>query len=162
MGGEQHNYPPSDAATRGGLYRDGWFWLAFALGPAISWALFLLIGNTAISGFTWAQWQPLLWFILLYPIIEEWLFRGILQRQLLKNYHTHRSILGFTLANGITSLLFAAAHLLNHSPHWALLVILPSLLFGWFRDRYGSIFPGVILHCSYNFSYFFLFPPSGN
>lgn len=158
MGGKQYNYPLSDVATHGGLYRDGWFWFALALGPAISGVLFLLMGNTVVSGFTWAQWQPLLWLILLYPIIEEWLFRGILQRQLLKSYHTHRSILGFTLANGITSLFFVAAHLLNHSLHWALLVILPSLLFGWFRDRYDSILPGAILHCSYNLSYFFLFP----
>lgn len=111
--------------------------------------LFLLVGNAAISGFSWAQWQQLLWLILLYPVIEEWLFRGILQRQLLKSRHTHQSILGFTLANGITRLLFVADHLLNHSLHWALLVIFPSLLFGWFRDRYDSVLPGVILHCGY-------------
>ncbi len=160
MGGEQHNYSPLDAQAREGLYRDGWFWFALALGPAISWILFLLVGGAAISGFSWVQWQQLLWLILLYPVIEEWLFRGILQRQLLKIHHTHRAILGFTLANGITSLLFVAAHLPNHSLYWALLVIFPSLLFGWFRDRYNSVLPGVILHCSYNLSYFFLLPPS--
>ncbi|MFO7592610.1 MAG: JDVT-CTERM system glutamic-type intramembrane protease, partial [Pseudomonadota bacterium] len=71
------------------------------------------------------------------------------------------SLVGFSLANVLTSLLFATLHLFTHAPLWALSVIAPSLVFGWFWDRYRSILPGTLLHCSYNLSYFLVFglPP---
>jgi membrane protease YdiL (CAAX protease family) len=140
-----------------GLYRDGWFWAALLLGPLVSWLLFQSMGGTEASGLLLRHWQTLLWLILLYPVIEEWVFRGLLQPRLLQTAFGRSAVWGFSAANGITSMLFAATHLLGQPPEWAVLVIVPSLLFGWFRDRYDSVLPGTILHCSYNLGYFALF-----
>ncbi len=95
---------------------------------------------------------------LIYPAAEEIAFRGLLQGWLIRQPALqHASVAGFTGANWVTSLLFSAAHLLHHSLPWAVLVMGPSLVFGWFRDRYQSIVPGLLLHILYNSGYFLLF-----
>ncbi len=95
---------------------------------------------------------------LIYPLLEEIAFRGLLQGWLARLESVERlSVAAISGANLVTSLLFAAAHLLHHSPLWAALVIGPSLVFGWFRDRYHSIVPGLLLHILYNSGYFLLF-----
>jgi membrane protease YdiL (CAAX protease family) len=35
-------------------------------------------------------------------------------------------------------------------------VLLPSLLYGYFRDRHGSVYPAIALHVFYNAGYFLL------
>ncbi len=65
--------------------------------------------------------------------------------------------LGLSKANLLTSLLFAGAHLFVQSPLWAAAVIVPSLIFGAFRDRYKSVDPAIILHSFYNLGYFLIF-----
>lgn len=90
------------------------------------------------------------------PLVEELLFRGVIQGQLIRRAWARRCILGLSVANITTSLLFAAAHLAYHAPWWAIGVMLPSLLFGYFRDRYGHILPSVLLHAAYNGSYLLL------
>ena len=93
----------------------------------------------------------------IYPLLEEWLFRGLLQPQLLTYRPLRTQRLGLSGANLLTSLLFGATHLLAHSPLWAAAVIIPSLIFGAFRDRYQSIVPAIILHSFYNLGYFLIF-----
>ena len=63
---------------------------------------------------------------------------------------------GFTAANGVTALLFTAGHLVNHPALWAAGVVVPALVFGFFRDRYGSVWPGTVLHVFYNGGYFMM------
>ena len=58
------------------------------------------------------------------------------------------------MANGIAAALFAAGHLMNHPTLWAVAVMLPALTFGFFRDRYDSIWPAIALHMFYNTGYF--------
>jgi len=54
---------------------------------------------------------------------------------------------GITLANILTSILFSLAHLLTHPVGMAALVLLPSLAFGYFRNRYnGWLLPSILLH----------------
>ena len=53
-------------------------------------------------------------------------------------------------------LVFTALHFVNHPPPWAAAVLLPSLLFGYFRDRHGSVLPAIVLHVFYNAGYFLL------
>ena len=48
---------------------------------------------------------------------------------------------------------FALAHTLWHAPLWAAAVFVPSLVFGYMRDRHGSIYPGLLLHCIFNAAY---------
>jgi len=65
-----------------------------------------------------------------------------------------------TGANGLTSILFVAAHLIAHPLTMAVLVFLPSLVFGYFRDKYdGWLLPAMALHAYYNLGYFLIFTP---
>ncbi len=93
---------------------------------------------------------------LLQPLAEELLFRGFLQGQWLQIRWGKASWHGFSAANGVTSLLFASSHLLSHPPIWAIAVFFPSIIFGYFRERYGSLYPSIFLHIFYNAGYFYL------
>ena len=64
-----------------------------------------------------------------------------------------------TTANVATSALLALAHLATQTPEWAAAAFVPALVFGHFRERYGSIAPGVALHVFYNAGYFLLAAP---
>jgi len=88
------------------------------------------------------------------PVLEEFLFRGCLQGQLRQQAWGQQRWGGLTAANGLTSLLFAVGHGWYHPPQWAAAVLVPSLLFGYFRDRYTSVYPGMVLHAFYNAGYF--------
>ncbi len=132
-------------------FADRFFYLAIAAAPpallAVTWLVPSwhqhVVINTALL-FSFIVWQP---------VIEEVLFRGIIQGQLIKNNWAKLNCYGFSLANAITSLLFMSMHLINHSVFWAVSVILPSLVFGYFRDKYSQIYPALILHSSYNTFY---------
>lgn len=117
------------------------FWLALAWlgepGPALGWAALVSL-------------------VLLQPLIEELLFRGLLQGRLMARPWGRRQFGGFTLANLLVSLLFTALHFIGHPPLWAAGVLLPSLLYGYFRDRYNSVLPAIALHVFYNAGYFLL------
>lgn len=87
-------------------------------------------------------------------MVEELAFRGWLQG-LLADHLPHRWWgQRLSLANLLTSLLFAAAHLAV-TAHWQnLLVFAPALIFGYFRDHYQRVAPAAILHCFYNAGFF--------
>ena len=92
-------------------------------------------------------------FVLLWPLVEELLFRGLLQGQLLRlSQHSEppRRIGPLTWANGLTTLAFVALHLSAQPLAWALAVALPSLVFGHLRERFASVWPAVGLHMLYN------------
>ena len=94
--------------------------------------------------------------VLIYPVLEEIVFRGAIQGFLLKKMggkHWH----GISLANVITSLLFSLAHVLFRNPLNALLVFVPSLTFGYFRDRHHKLISPIFLHVFFNTGYFWLF-----
>lgn len=98
----------------------------------------------------------LAWPKLLYlAFFEELIFRFGLQ-QTLQRHLTHKIICpGLSLANILTSAVFALLHLNEHPPLWAILVFFPSLLFGWAWDRYKNIVPCWGLHFVYNYLFFF-------
>jgi len=87
--------------------------------------------------------------VLLYPVLEELCFRGLLQGWLLQRLGGTMHA-GISAANLITSLAFAAAHLHAQPPAWAMATLLPSLVFGWVRERYGRVLPAIALHVYYN------------
>lgn len=138
--------------------RMGWRWLAdprFALALAAGVAFWLALA--------WLDFTPpvygaaaLVSLVLLQPLVEELLFRGLLQGWLAERPWGRRGFAGFTLANLAVSLVFTALHFVNHPPLWAAGVLLPSLLFGYFRDRNGSVLPAIALHVFYNAGYFLL------
>lgn len=139
------------------LLYDAWFWAALMLGVAVCEGLALGWGLGDRTLIHLSQWRQLLWLVAIYPLLEEWVFRGVVQPGLLQGRYGRLACCQLSVANILTSLLFASLHLFTHTPLWAVAVIVPSLVFGWFRDRYTSIIPGFILHSSYNLGYFALF-----
>ncbi|GIX46218.1 MAG: hypothetical protein KatS3mg131_0429 [Candidatus Tectimicrobiota bacterium] len=127
------------------LLAGGGFWLLLGL-------------TTSLTPLPWCQvasW-PFLSLVLWQPVVEEILFRGILQGLFLRFPWGKRSLWGISVANVLTSLLFVFGHGWQHPWEWAVAVFFPSLLFGWFRDVYARITPAVVLHMVYNAGYFLL------
>jgi hypothetical protein len=138
--------------------RPGWHWLgdphfALALGAGI--VFWLALAGQGMAGPRHDR-TTLLVLVLLQPLLEELLFRGLIQGKLLARTWGKRQFAGFTLANLATSLLFTALHFASHPPLWAAGVLLPSMLFGYFRDRHDSLYPAIALHVFYNAGYFLL------
>ena len=96
------------------------------------------------------HWSLLLSVLLWQPFAEELFFRGIIQGQLRRFVWGQRTLLKLSAANVVTSACFAAVHMINTQPIWALTIFIPSLLFGYFRDRFDSIYPSLLLHGLYN------------
>ena len=137
------------------FHRDSVFLWLLALGP-MAW-----LSMIGFFGFQPLPW-PAIWSLtflsvaLWHPLFEELLFRGIVQGYVLQSIRCQKTWNGLSLANFVTSLLFAMAHLASHSVSWSLLVFLPSLCFGFVRDRFGSVYPSIALHAFYNTGYFLL------
>jgi hypothetical protein len=154
---------PLNSASRSGWTQDlglraGWGWLADP-----RFALALAAGVLFWLALAWLGAPPpvvglavLASLVLLQPLVEELLFRGLLQGWLAAKPWGRRQFGGFTLANLLTALLFTALHFVAHAPLWAAGVLLPALLFGYFRDRHNSVLPAIALHVFYNAGYFLL------
>ena len=104
--------------------------------------------------------NALLNFLLLaviYPVLEEIVFRGALQGWLRKSHLMLHNWRGLTLANAITSVAFSIFHLFQNSMIVSIAVFFPSLVFGFFHDRYNHLFASIVLHIFYNFGFVWLF-----
>jgi len=143
-----------------GLQRPGpgwWAWLrdrhaTLALLAAVPvWSVLLLWGNGhlrhPVGVWAWAS------FLLLQPVLEELVFRGILQGQALRLSTRNgqpRRLGPVTLANVLVTVAFVALHLRAQPLAWALAVAGPSLVFGHLRERFGSVWPAILVHIIYN------------
>jgi membrane protease YdiL (CAAX protease family) len=127
------------------MLAGGLFWLFLSLSVQVN----LIPRRQILSGrfLSLVLWQPMM---------EELIFRGLLQGHWVQYPWGRHTWHGFTLANLLASLLFMFGHLFSHPPIWAFAVFLPSLIFGYFRDRYSSIYPPLLLHSFYNAGYFSL------
>lgn len=139
----------------GAFHRDRLFLVAAASGGGF-WVMTWWM--VPVQPMQW--WQIGSWTFLSLAVVQPWLeeavFRGLLQGRLSQWQRMRMHWRGFTAANGVTALLFAAGHLVNHPAFWAVGVVIPALIFGFFRDRYGSILPGTALHMLYNGGYFLM------
>lgn len=144
-----------------GTRTEKW-WLDYRFGAALAaacvyWALLLAVSGTA-PDLSWPLRAPALFLFpaLIYPVAEEIVFRGFVQD--LAGRHLKPWHLGpLSHANVYTSLVFTALHFINHAPLWAAAVIVPSLIFGYFKDRTGGLAAPISLHVWYNSGYFWLF-----
>ena len=138
------------------LHKDPAFHLAIA-GALIFWLLLYLYFQPP-TDLSWPLRDPLayLYPVLLFPIIEELIFRGFVQ-EFVQKHVTSRRISALTYANLITSTLFVALHFINHPPLWAVGVFIPSLIFGFFKDRTGKLTAPMLLHIFYNGGYLLIF-----
>ena len=147
---------------RGLSCKDPLFLLALAAGPVCWLVLYFFHFQQPDILLN----KPLLyprWFlslVLAYPVLEEILFRGLLQ-ELVRDYISTATFGPLTLANLLTSVLFAGAHFFYPAPAWAALVFFPSLIFGFFKERTATLTAPVILHVFYNAGFIWLFSAPG-
>jgi membrane protease YdiL (CAAX protease family) len=79
-------------------------------------------------------------FILIAPVMEELLFRGIILRGFLARYRPGTAI-------AVSALLFALVHL---NPYQFVAALITGVIFGWLFVRTGSLRPCIIGHGLYN------------
>ena len=152
--------PPAQARLRWGFWRpDKWWppfaiyvpfvllWVAFATGY-LRLAEFLgtaIEPQTALLQFANGEyvgdqfWSMVVLVVILAPVCEEILFRGYL-------FSALNTIMPMAATQLVTATLFGLVHGLGHAiPIGAL-----SLLFGYLRQRYRSLWPSMVAHAAHN------------
>jgi membrane protease YdiL (CAAX protease family) len=137
--------PVSAAGDRHWL-RDPHFVAAVLAAVPVWVALGLVAGDRMRLSVTLTA---LISFLVVQPIIEELVFRGVLQGYLIDRGWTRR-IGPVSSANLAATIAFAALHLIAQPPAWAISVVVPSLIFGHLRERFASVLPSIALHSIYN------------
>lgn len=144
--------PPGSLLDESGLSRfvmpltDRQFVVALGVALPVWVALGLGVGGPLYRPVGFIAWLA---FVLWQPLLEEVVFRGILQGQLLRVLGGRR-LAGITAANWLTTALFAAMHLFAQPLAWAIAVAVPSLVYGHLRERFDSVWPAVAMHATYN------------
>ena len=102
-------------------------------------------------GLWWAPMMVLLQ-LLVVALPEEYFYRGYLQTTLGRAWPMRLKIGPFHIGPAIivTSLLFGLGHFIIDLRPARLAVFFPSLLFGWLRDRSGTIVSCVVYHAACN------------
>lgn len=82
---------------------------------------------------------------------EEFFYRGFIQTRLRDAWPQGRMFLGARLGPAFwaTAVLFALGHLAIFQV-WRLAVFFPALLFGWLRERSGTVFGSALFHATCN------------
>lgn len=140
------------------LVKDPLFWSVHLL-AILFWLTLYLIDSTYQLHLpdNLAKWGLFLEIALLYPVLEEVVFRGLIQGHLWQTRFGRTLFAGISLPNLITSLIFTSLHFIYQPPLWAAAVIIPSLTFGFFRDRYQHLMPAIWLHIFFNCGHFLLY-----
>ena len=88
---------------------------------------------------------------------EEFFYRGYMQTRLRDAWPGGRKVLGARLgpAFWLTAVLFALGHLAIFQA-WRLSVFFPALLFGWMRERTGTVVGAALFHAACNLFVHFL------
>ncbi len=143
------------AASRGRFQEPGfsWTWPRIAVFlQVIAIALLIFAGSVAFNavlspfiGTLHASFPKPDWFvaitqILIAPVIEETIFRGIILHSFLKSMSPRKAIL-------ISSALFAFCHA---SPYQLMVAFLLGILQGWLYWRFQSLVPAIAIHMSAN------------
>jgi hypothetical protein len=82
---------------------------------------------------------------------EEFFYRGFLQTRLRDAWPGGRVVFGARLGRAfwLTAVLFALGHLAIFQV-WRLAVFFPALIFGWMRERSGSVVGAALFHAAAN------------
>jgi len=154
---DQHRCPAVTQATRGLILPDratrqfDWFLGAAIIAAPFYWWLFsILVAPASRPVFADVVSQRFIVIALVYPVLEEIVFRGAIQGWLLKKEWGRRRWSGLSGANVVTSLVFAAAHVVRRPSLLSAGVFIPSLVFGFFRERYNNLYVPIALHIFYN------------
>jgi membrane protease YdiL (CAAX protease family) len=106
------------------------------------WGALYLVGSKSD-----AAWWML---VIVAPVIEEFAFRGTLQSMLLRTNAGRLRYGSISGANLLTALTFGLAHVWVDGHPMGVLTFFPGLVFGFFRERYQSVSPAIVLHSYYN------------
>ena len=95
-----------------------------------------------------------LWVIhhfLVVALPEEFFYRGYMQERFKSKWPPTRRFLGVTVGRAflLTALLFALGHLAIFEV-WRLAVFFPALIFGWVREKTGTVMGATLLHGFFN------------
>ena len=129
------------------------WWLAASAGLFVT-AMFVLLLPQGLAGSALRGTGAWLSCVLWQPVLEEVTFRGIVQGELLRSRWGARGVWGLSVANLLSSLAFTAIHFVHHPPLWAASVFVPSLLFGFLRERYRGLGAPIGLHVVFNLQFF--------
>ena len=129
--------------------KDKYYWFALSAAMVI-WITFAFISQKSLSfEFSGHNTQKIFLIVLLYPLIEEIVFRGLIQSYLQVKIR-QSSVRVISHANINTSILFVTLHIFYQPMIWALIVFIPSIVFGYFKEKYNSLLPSIFLHSYYN------------
>lgn len=137
------------------LFLAGWLLYAQALRylpPSLSMHLSPLSGQlhfTPRLPSRFGEWVIDQLFVVALP--EEFFYRGFIQRRLRDAWPQGRVVLGARLGPAffLTAVLFALGHLAIFQV-WRLGVFFPALLFGWMRERTGTVVGSSLFHAAAN------------
>jgi len=89
--------------------------------------------------------------LLVVAVPEEFFYRGYLQTRFREAWPQGRTFLGARLGPAffLAAVLFAVGHLAIFQV-WRLGVFFPALLFGWLRERTGTVLGSSVLHALFN------------
>ena len=92
--------------------------------------------------------------VLLFPVLEELVFRGLLW-DLWGFFARNKAglIASLSVKNCFISICFSSLHAINYGTLGALLVFIPSLWLGWLRERSGSVKVCCLVHVLWNLGY---------
>ncbi|NNJ93364.1 MAG: JDVT-CTERM system CAAX-type protease [Halobacteria archaeon] len=137
--------------------REDPLFLAAILAAPLVWLLLYFILRPELD-WSWPLYHSarFLWPVLFFPVVEEILFRGLLQ-EFVRDYFSKDMLGPISVANLATSLVFTGLHFFYQPALWAALVFIPSLVFGFFKDRTGRLTAPIILHMFYNFGFLWVF-----
>ena len=126
------------------------------IGALFVWttAVYLGIASGSLPVLHSLDWQLFLTISIIVPVLEELVFRGLIQGYLRQFDQGQKAILGISAANFLTSLLFVSLHGLTRDGYSALLVFLPSLYLGLVRDRTRSIAMCILIHVLWNLGWY--------
>ena len=136
-----------------------WQHIACAIPPLRSLAAgpCFVTSSGLLTGFTALRWPPTpLRFaaaeLLVVALPEEMFFRGYVLGRLDEVWRPTRTILGAKLGPAllVSSALFALCHLAVQGHPATLAVFFPALVFGWLRERTGSVLAGTLFHAACN------------
>ena len=130
-------------------FKDFYFYMALFLSFPVKAIMVELNLQTHVLKFPSLY---LLLFLLFIAFSEELFFRGFLMPVF--SSFIKGNFLFLSYSNIVVSFLFSISHIFTHNIFWSALVFFPSLVYGYFREKYGSILPSIVLHFVYNLIYF--------
>jgi membrane protease YdiL (CAAX protease family) len=132
------------------LFKDRQFGAAFIAAPVFWAALWFYRSPQPEWGWPLVAPAQFILLVVIYPALEELVFRGALQGWLRSRSWGLIAWRHVTVANVLASVVFTLLHLIINPVYLSVAVIMPSLVFGYFRDRYDQLHASIILHIFYN------------